>query len=165
MLIGSIKPLRSTWAERAFAAAGCRFILRDLQVLLAVVGAALDARYLGDFRSCQRARYSPSPSSFVRQSKSKRSQQLQSWQFISVSAENGTGEHIPKVVKMPVIYWTIGYYVGLGGHPMMLTPIIKHGDEQLSVWLIMRVTDCGIVNWVGICSTVDMLIGTKNNSG
>ena len=46
----------------------------------------------------------PSPSSFVRPSKSKRSQQLQSWQFVSVSAENGTSEHIPKVAKMIVFY-------------------------------------------------------------
>ena len=47
----------------------------------------------------------------------------------------------------------------------MLTPIKKQGDEHLSVCLIMRVTNCGIVNWVGICSAFDMLIGTKNNSG
>ena len=48
---------------------------------------------------------------------------------------------------------------------MMLTPIKKQGDEHLSVWLIMCVTDCRIADWTGICSTVDMLIGTKNNSG
>ena len=34
------------------------FSLRDLQVLLAVVDVALDARSLGDFRRSQRARYS-----------------------------------------------------------------------------------------------------------
>ena len=42
---------------------------------------------------------------------------------------------------------------------MMLTPIKKQGDEHLSVWLIMCVTDCRIVNWTGfallsICSLV-----------
>ena len=42
---------------------------------------------------------------------------------------------------------------------MMLTPIKKQGDEHLSVWLIMCVTDCGIVDWTGlvlllICSLV-----------
>ena len=41
----------------------------------------------------------------------------------------------------------------------MLTPIKKQGDELLSVWLIMCVTDCRIVNWTGlailsICSLV-----------
>ena len=44
---------------------------------------------------------------------------------------------------------------------MMLTPIKKQGDEHLSVWTISCVTDCRIVDWIDICSTVDMLIGTK----
>jgi hypothetical protein len=48
---------------------------------------------------------------------------------------------------------------------MMLTPIKKQGDEHLFVWVISCVTDCRIVDWIAICSTVDMLIGTKNNSG
>ena len=42
---------------------------------------------------------------------------------------------------------------------MMLTPIKKQGDEHLSVWVISCVTDCGIVDWIGlallpICSLV-----------
>ena len=42
---------------------------------------------------------------------------------------------------------------------MMLTPIIKQGDEHLSVWLIMCVTDCRIVDCTGlallsICSLI-----------
>lgn len=53
----------------------------------------------------------------------------------------------------------------LDRYPMMLTPIKKQGDEHLSVWVIMCVTDCRIVDWIGICTAVDMLIGTKNNSG
>ena len=41
----------------------------------------------------------------------------------------------------------------------MLTPIKKQGDEHLSVWLIMYVTDCRIADWTGlallpICSLV-----------
>ena len=44
---------------------------------------------------------------------------------------------------------------------MMLTPIKKQGDEHLSVCLIMCVTDCGIGDWIDICTTVDILIGTK----
>lgn len=41
----------------------------------------------------------------------------------------------------------------------MLTPIKKQGDEHLSVWLIMCVTDCRIEDWAGlallsICSLV-----------
>ena len=55
--------------------------------------------------------------------------------------------------------------MGLGWHSMMLTPIKKQGDEHLSVRAISCVTDCGIVDWIGVCTTVDMLIGTKNNSG
>ena len=47
----------------------------------------------------------------------------------------------------------------------MLTPIKNQGDEHLSVCLISCVTDCRIVDWIGICTAVDMLIGTKNNSG
>ena len=42
---------------------------------------------------------------------------------------------------------------------MMLTPIKKQGDEHLSVWLIMCVTNCRIGDWIGlallsICSLV-----------
>ena len=42
---------------------------------------------------------------------------------------------------------------------MMLTPIKKQGDEHLSVRVIMCVTDCRIVDWIGlallsICSLV-----------
>ena len=42
---------------------------------------------------------------------------------------------------------------------MMLTPIKKQGDEHLSVWLIICVTDCRIADWTGlallsICSLV-----------
>ena len=48
---------------------------------------------------------------------------------------------------------------------MMLTPIKKQGDEHFSVGLIMCVTNCGIGDWIAICSAVDMLTGTKNNSG
>ena len=44
---------------------------------------------------------------------------------------------------------------------MMLTPIKKQGDEHLSVWAVRCVTDCRIADWVGNCSAVDMLIGTK----
>ena len=47
----------------------------------------------------------------------------------------------------------------------MLTPIKKQGDEHLPVRVIMCVTNCRIVDWTGICSTADMLIGTKNDSG
>ena len=41
----------------------------------------------------------------------------------------------------------------------MLTPIKKQGDEHLSVWLIICVTDCRIADWTGlallsICSLV-----------
>ena len=48
---------------------------------------------------------------------------------------------------------------------MMLTHIKKQGDEHLSVGLIMYVTNCAIVDWIDVCTIVDMLIGTKNNSG
>ena len=48
---------------------------------------------------------------------------------------------------------------------MMLTPIKNQGDEHLSVWAISCVTDCRITDWIAIYTTVDMLIGTKNNSG
>ena len=51
--------------------------------------------------------------------------------------------------------------MGYDWYPMMLTPIKKQGDEHLSVWTISCVTDCRIVDWIDICSTVDMLIGTK----
>ena len=49
--------------------------------------------------------------------------------------------------------------MGFGWYPMMLTPIKKQGDEHLSVWLIMCVTDCRIADWTGlallsICSLV-----------
>lgn len=42
---------------------------------------------------------------------------------------------------------------------MMLTPIKNQGNEHLSVCLIMCVTNCGIVDWIGlallsICSLV-----------
>ena len=42
---------------------------------------------------------------------------------------------------------------------MMLTPIKKQGDEHLSIWLIMSVTDCRIADWIClalllICSLV-----------
>ena len=64
-------------------------------MLLAVVDVALDAISLGDFRRSQRALYSLHLR-FGSPSKSKRSPPLQSWQLVSVSAENGTNEHLPK---------------------------------------------------------------------